>query len=180
MLHFTGAYDIDTCIDTLEYCGTADLVGSAWGNDGSSHVSSSNQTAKCWEVKPIDKISLFEKFSQSGLHRLGLSCSNEIDFAGLWKETEPFSVSYSHIICHFFSLMLDICSYFTCIGNRKKFVPFISFFSGLDTNTSSRVKFMRSMLLIDLRKWLLRWQMCCSYFIRKRDCDIYRDKKSKD
>ncbi|KAG5546818.1 hypothetical protein RHGRI_018848 [Rhododendron griersonianum] len=91
MLHFTGAYDIDTCIDTLEYCGTADLVGSAWGNDGSSHVSSSNQTAKCGEVKPIDKISLFEKFSQSGLHRLGLSCSNEIDFTGLWKETEPFS-----------------------------------------------------------------------------------------
>ncbi|KAG5546815.1 hypothetical protein RHGRI_018848 [Rhododendron griersonianum] len=86
-----GAYDIDTCIDTLEYCGTADLVGSAWGNDGSSHVSSSNQTAKCGEVKPIDKISLFEKFSQSGLHRLGLSCSNEIDFTGLWKETEPFS-----------------------------------------------------------------------------------------
>ncbi|KAI8553128.1 hypothetical protein RHMOL_Rhmol06G0320300 [Rhododendron molle] len=86
-----GAYDINTCIDTLEYCGTADLVGSAWGNDGSSHVSSSNQTAKCGEVKPIDKISLFEKFSQSGLHRLGLSCSNEIDFAGLWKETEPFS-----------------------------------------------------------------------------------------
>ncbi|XP_058218996.1 uncharacterized protein LOC131329696 isoform X3 [Rhododendron vialii] len=86
-----GAYDIDTCIDILEYCGTADLVGSAWGNDGSSHVSSSNQTAKCGEVRPIDKISLFEKFSQSGLHRLGLSCSNEIDFAGLWKETEPFS-----------------------------------------------------------------------------------------
>lgn len=78
------------------------FVGTAWVNDGSSHVLSSNQSAKCGEVKPIDKVSLFEKFSRSGLLRLGLSSSNEIDFAGLWKKTEPFSVSYYHIICHFF------------------------------------------------------------------------------
>lgn len=121
MLHFTGAYDIDTCIDTLAYCGT----GSAWGNDGSFHVLSSNQTTKCGEVKPIDKISLFEKFSQSGLHRLGLSCSNEMDFAGLWKETEPFSVSYSHIICRFIFLVQMYLVTSPCIGNRIFFVPFI-------------------------------------------------------
>ncbi|KAH7860997.1 hypothetical protein Vadar_020427 [Vaccinium darrowii] len=86
-----GAYNINTCDGTLKYCDDADLVGAAWVNDGSSHVLSSNQSAKCGEVKPIDKVSLFEKFSRSGLLRLGLSCSNEIDFAGLWKKTEPFS-----------------------------------------------------------------------------------------
>ncbi|XP_057486426.1 uncharacterized protein LOC130772545 isoform X6 [Actinidia eriantha] len=83
-----GTYEIDTCNSTLKSCGIADSVDSAWGNDGFS----SNQCAKCDEAKPVDKYLLFERFSHSGLHRLGLHSSNEIDFAGLWKETEPFTV----------------------------------------------------------------------------------------
>ncbi|XP_057486422.1 uncharacterized protein LOC130772545 isoform X2 [Actinidia eriantha] len=82
-----GTYEIDTCNSTLKSCGIADSVDSAWGNDGFS----SNQCAKCDEAKPVDKYLLFERFSHSGLHRLGLHSSNEIDFAGLWKETEPFT-----------------------------------------------------------------------------------------
>ncbi|KAI3820421.1 hypothetical protein L1987_07968 [Smallanthus sonchifolius] len=38
----------------------------------------------------VDTCSLFEKFSQSGLHRLNLNQPHNIDFAAIWKEAEPF------------------------------------------------------------------------------------------
>ncbi|KAJ4851603.1 hypothetical protein Tsubulata_012435 [Turnera subulata] len=38
-----------------------------------------------------DKYVLFEKFSESGLSRLGLKPLHEIDFWGIWKEAEPFA-----------------------------------------------------------------------------------------
>ncbi|XP_077244613.1 S-adenosyl-L-methionine-dependent methyltransferases superfamily protein isoform X2 [Tasmannia lanceolata] len=37
------------------------------------------------------KFADFEEFSKSGLRRLGLSPSHEVDFLGLWKEFQPFS-----------------------------------------------------------------------------------------
>ncbi|MFS7940928.1 putative Methyltransferase domain-containing protein [Helianthus anomalus] len=38
----------------------------------------------------VDTCSLFEKFSKSGLHRLNLNQPHNVDFAGIWKEAEPF------------------------------------------------------------------------------------------
>ncbi|KAK9080727.1 hypothetical protein SSX86_000485 [Deinandra increscens subsp. villosa] len=38
----------------------------------------------------VDKCLLFEKFSKNGLHRLNLNQLRHIDFAGVWKEAEPF------------------------------------------------------------------------------------------
>ncbi|KAJ0586039.1 putative Methyltransferase domain-containing protein [Helianthus annuus] len=38
----------------------------------------------------VDTCSLFEKFSKSGLHRLNLNQPHDVDFAGIWKEAEPF------------------------------------------------------------------------------------------
>ncbi|KAI3686114.1 hypothetical protein L1987_79786 [Smallanthus sonchifolius] len=38
----------------------------------------------------VDTCSLFEKFSESGLHRLNLNQPHNIDFAAIWKEAEPF------------------------------------------------------------------------------------------
>ena len=100
MGHVTGTYNIDTCNSTLKSCGIADSVSSAWGNDEFFHVFSSNRCAKGDEAKPADKYLLFERFIQSGLHCLGLHSSNEIDLAGLWKETEPLAVSCSHTFDH--------------------------------------------------------------------------------
>ncbi|XP_076945787.1 uncharacterized protein LOC143616992 [Bidens hawaiensis] len=37
-----------------------------------------------------DTCTLFEKFCQSGLHRLNLNQPHNIDFASIWKEAEPF------------------------------------------------------------------------------------------
>ncbi|CAH1446302.1 unnamed protein product [Lactuca virosa] len=37
-----------------------------------------------------DRCSLFEKFSQSAMHRLNLNNNKNIDFAGIWKKAEPF------------------------------------------------------------------------------------------
>ncbi|KAI3688441.1 hypothetical protein L2E82_46021 [Cichorium intybus] len=42
------------------------------------------------KTQDADRYSLFEKFSQSGMHRLNLNNRN-IDFAGIWKEAEPFA-----------------------------------------------------------------------------------------
>nr|XP_043608402.1 protein RRNAD1 [Erigeron canadensis] len=38
-----------------------------------------------------DRCLLFEKFSQCGMHRLNLNQMHGIDFAGIWKEAEPFA-----------------------------------------------------------------------------------------
>ncbi|XP_028081226.1 protein RRNAD1-like [Camellia sinensis] len=86
-----GTYEIDNCDSTLKSCGGADSLGSSCGSDGSFYGFLPNHTAKCEEAKPADKYSLFERFCESGLHRLGLYYSKEIDFSGLWKEAEPFA-----------------------------------------------------------------------------------------
>lgn len=86
-----GTYEIDNCDSTVKSCGCADSLGSSCGSDGSFYGFLPNHTAKCEEAKPADKYSLFERFCESGLHRLGLHYSKEIDFSGLWKEAEPFA-----------------------------------------------------------------------------------------
>ncbi|TYI16744.1 hypothetical protein ES332_A08G274900v1 [Gossypium tomentosum] len=44
----------------------------------------------CERTTSTDKYSLFEKFCQSGLCRLGLKPSDNINFHGIWKGVEPY------------------------------------------------------------------------------------------
>ncbi|KAB2019161.1 hypothetical protein ES319_D08G278700v1 [Gossypium barbadense] len=44
----------------------------------------------CERTMSTYKYSLFEKFCQSGLCRLGLKPSDDINFHGIWKEVEPY------------------------------------------------------------------------------------------
>ncbi|KAJ4975931.1 hypothetical protein NE237_001037 [Protea cynaroides] len=53
--------------------------------------SGNNMEDKGSQCHTIDKYSLFEKFCKSGLCRLDLVPSQEIDIFGLWKEAEHFS-----------------------------------------------------------------------------------------
>ncbi|KAL6547003.1 hypothetical protein OROMI_022724 [Orobanche minor] len=46
----------------------------------------------CKESSSVDRYSLFVEFCKSGLGRLGLYDSQDIDFSKLWKETEEYSV----------------------------------------------------------------------------------------
>lgn len=48
-----------------------------------------DQVAKRENTKLVEKCLLFEKFCLSGLSRLSLPHTLDIDFAGLWKEVEP-------------------------------------------------------------------------------------------
>ncbi|PWA51503.1 S-adenosyl-L-methionine-dependent methyltransferases superfamily protein [Artemisia annua] len=41
--------------------------------------------------KNVDRCSLFENFSLSAMHRLKTNTVHDIDFAGIWKEAEPFA-----------------------------------------------------------------------------------------
>ncbi|XP_071693697.1 uncharacterized protein [Rutidosis leptorrhynchoides] len=43
------------------------------------------------KAENVDRCSLFEKFSRSGMHRLNLNQMQNIDFAGIWKEFESFA-----------------------------------------------------------------------------------------
>ncbi|XVF18237.1 hypothetical protein REPUB_Repub11eG0004100 [Reevesia pubescens] len=46
--------------------------------------------SRCEWTTSADKYSLFEKFCQSGLCRLGLKPSDDINFCAIWKEVEPY------------------------------------------------------------------------------------------
>ncbi|XP_039006213.1 protein RRNAD1 isoform X1 [Hibiscus syriacus] len=46
--------------------------------------------SRCEGTLSSDKYSLFEKFCESGLCRLGLKPSNDINFHDIWKEVEPY------------------------------------------------------------------------------------------
>uniref|UniRef100_A0A5B7C019 Uncharacterized protein n=1 Tax=Davidia involucrata TaxID=16924 RepID=A0A5B7C019_DAVIN len=89
-----GTFEIplsDTGNSTPKSCGAADFASSILEMDALFRGVSFNQSTKCEATKSVDKYSLFEKFSRSGLCRLGLHHLQDINFAGLWKETEPFA-----------------------------------------------------------------------------------------
>lgn len=58
-------------------------------------TSSCNGIMRCEGNASVDKYLLFEKFSQSGLSRLGLQSLGEMYLREIWKEAEPFAVCYS-------------------------------------------------------------------------------------
>lgn len=62
--------------------------------DASSNEISSCKSTRCEGPKSVDKYKLFEKFTQSGLCRLGLKPLDGINFHEIWKEAEPFTVPY--------------------------------------------------------------------------------------
>ncbi|KAG2679776.1 hypothetical protein I3760_11G066400 [Carya illinoinensis] len=55
---------------------------------------SSCESTRCEGPKTVDKYKHFEKFTQSGLCRLGLKPLERINFHEIWKEAEPFTVPY--------------------------------------------------------------------------------------
>ncbi|KAM3684315.1 hypothetical protein ACJW31_11G034500 [Castanea mollissima] len=65
--------------------------GLALDTDVLFHGHSSTKSTRCEGTKSVDKYALFEKFSQSGLCRLGLKPSQDIKFHEIWKEAEPFA-----------------------------------------------------------------------------------------
>ncbi|CAJ1958009.1 unnamed protein product [Sphenostylis stenocarpa] len=50
-----------------------------------------SQRAGCEGIKSDDKFSHFENFCESGLSRLGIKHSDDINLQGIWKEAEPFA-----------------------------------------------------------------------------------------
>ncbi|KAH8503114.1 hypothetical protein H0E87_014428 [Populus deltoides] len=66
---------------------TDDYSGSALH----SHELSCNGGARYNETAAASKYLLFEKFTQSGLSRLGLKSLQETHFHEIWKEAEPFA-----------------------------------------------------------------------------------------
>ncbi|XP_043689485.1 protein RRNAD1 isoform X2 [Telopea speciosissima] len=66
-------------------CSTSDI------DSLSPKISSSNNMGEGSQSYTVDKCSLFENFCKSGLCRLGLVPSQEIDFLGVWKEAQHFS-----------------------------------------------------------------------------------------
>ncbi|XP_042947943.1 protein RRNAD1 isoform X2 [Carya illinoinensis] len=52
---------------------------------------SSCESTRCEGPKTVDKYKHFEKFTQSGLCRLGLKPLERINFHEIWKEAEPFT-----------------------------------------------------------------------------------------
>lgn len=86
--------------------------GLALDTDVLFHGHSSSKSTRCEGPKSVDKYALFEKFSQSGLCRLGLKPSQDIKFHEIWKEAEPFAVRYSNpmVVCIVFRIN-SFCDY---------------------------------------------------------------------
>lgn len=52
-----------------------------------------------------DKYSLFQRYSLSGLRRLGLEPLQDIDFCRIWDEVEPLSV------CFLLNTIISFCTF---------------------------------------------------------------------
>ncbi|GLU17670.1 hypothetical protein SLE2022_340270 [Rubroshorea leprosula] len=77
--------------NVVEHCS---VVGH--GESGTSDISGLVSNMDTLSIKSegdlsVDKCSLFEKFSLSGLCRLGLHPLGDINFQGIWKEVEPYA-----------------------------------------------------------------------------------------
>lgn len=70
---------------------SAETEGSTCNDAASFYEDSSHWSSRNCETNPNDRYSMFVKFCRSGLHRLGLHNSQDIDFSGLWKHAEPFA-----------------------------------------------------------------------------------------
>ncbi|KAK9275404.1 hypothetical protein L1049_022668 [Liquidambar formosana] len=71
--------------------GTDDKSVSALDMDDLCDGISSSKSTRCEGIDSVDKYSLFKKFCETGLCRLGLKPLEDINFLGLWREVEPFA-----------------------------------------------------------------------------------------
>ncbi|XP_031737408.1 methyltransferase-like protein 25 isoform X6 [Cucumis sativus] len=70
----------------------ADLIGGLPVNvNAFSHTVSDHGSTPCEQSKSVDKYPLFEKFCHSGLNRLGIQSSQDMDCYGIWMDTDPFT-----------------------------------------------------------------------------------------
>ncbi|KAE8124569.1 hypothetical protein FH972_019438 [Carpinus fangiana] len=70
---------------------TDENFGLAIDTDASSHGISSSKITRCEGPKSVESYALFEKYSQSGLCRLGLKALTYINLHDIWNEAEPFA-----------------------------------------------------------------------------------------
>ncbi|KAE8652020.1 hypothetical protein Csa_004742 [Cucumis sativus] len=77
--------------DKLE-ASQSDLIGGLPVNvNAFSHTVSDHGSTPCEQSKSVDKYPLFEKFCHSGLNRLGIQSSQDMDCYGIWMDTDPFT-----------------------------------------------------------------------------------------
>ncbi|XP_042485308.1 protein RRNAD1 [Macadamia integrifolia] len=94
-LFYLSVKNTALCVSDDQSCSTSgiDLLSpeispsNNMGEEGSQSYTVEEGSQSC----TVDKYSLFENFCKSGLCRLGLVPSQEIDFFGLWKEARHFS-----------------------------------------------------------------------------------------
>nr|GMC49759.1 methyltransferase-like protein 25 isoform X1 [Ipomoea batatas] len=72
-------------------CGNDGKKGVTCDDDALFHKISLTLSVKSENTNAVDSFSLFMKFCESGLARLGINESQEIDYSGIWKETQPFT-----------------------------------------------------------------------------------------
>ncbi|XP_022886391.1 protein RRNAD1 isoform X2 [Olea europaea var. sylvestris] len=65
--------------------------GSTCNDAASIYEDSSHCISRNCDTNLTDRYSMFVNFCRSGLHRLGLHNSQDINFSGLWKQAEPFA-----------------------------------------------------------------------------------------
>lgn len=86
-----GTVSLQCHEDKLE-ASQSDLIGGLpVNNNAFSHTILEHGSTPCEQSKPVDKYPLFEKFCQSGLNRLGLQSLQDMDYYGIWMDTEPFT-----------------------------------------------------------------------------------------
>ncbi|KAB1216965.1 Protein RRNAD1 [Morella rubra] len=86
---------------------TDEKSGLAIDTDALVHGISFIKTTRCEGPKAVDTYALFEKFSQSGLCRLGLRPSKDVNFHEIWKEAEPYAF---HVLEIGINYLLEISS----------------------------------------------------------------------
>ncbi|XP_038899875.1 protein RRNAD1 isoform X4 [Benincasa hispida] len=77
--------------DKLE-ASQSDLIGGLpVNNNAFSHTIPDHGSTPCEQSKSVDRYPLFENFCQSGLNRLGLQSLQDMDYYGIWMDTEPYT-----------------------------------------------------------------------------------------
>ena len=72
-------------------CSAGDCSSSE-SKTASSLSQDSPKGSECDGIKSVDKYSLFQRYSQSGLCQLGLEPLQDRELRRIWDEVEPFSV----------------------------------------------------------------------------------------
>lgn len=80
------------------FCAAGENSGIRLDLDALFSKTSLDTGSRCQATASADKYSLFEKFCQSGLCRLGLKPLDDINLRGIWMEVEPYVVRLSNYL----------------------------------------------------------------------------------